>query len=82
MKYPVFIIKDKNSDYGVTVPDLSGCYSAGVTIEDALTNTHEAIACHCEGLLLEGEAIPQPSAMEVHQKKYKNQNAVWALVDF
>jgi hypothetical protein len=29
MNYPVVIHKDKDSDYGVTVPDLSGCFTAG-----------------------------------------------------
>ncbi|MCP4151812.1 MAG: hypothetical protein GY757_28975, partial [bacterium] len=27
MNYPVVIHKDKESDYGVTVPDLPGCFS-------------------------------------------------------
>ncbi len=36
MNYPVVIHKDKNSDYGVTVPDLPGCFSAGTTMEEAL----------------------------------------------
>lgn len=82
MKYPVFILKDKDSDYGVTVPDLPGCYSAGGTVDEALNNAQEAIACHCEGLLMDGELIPLPGPIEQHKKKYKNKNAVWALVDF
>lgn len=28
MQYPIFIHKDKDSDYGVIVPDLPGCFSA------------------------------------------------------
>ena len=43
MRYPVVIHKDKASDYGVTVPDLPGCFSAGDTMEDALTSVIEAI---------------------------------------
>lgn len=31
MKYPIAIHKDKNSCYGVTIPDLPGCFSAGDT---------------------------------------------------
>ncbi len=82
MKYPVFILKEKNSDYGVTVPDLPGCYSAGTTLDEALKNVHEAIACHCEGLLLDGEPVPQPRAIESHQKKFNDPKAIWAVVDF
>ncbi|HHU36863.1 MAG TPA: hypothetical protein GXZ47_06500 [Treponema sp.] len=41
MKYPVFIEKESGSDFGVTVPDLPGCYSAGSTIEEALENAQK-----------------------------------------
>ncbi|MCF6270740.1 MAG: type II toxin-antitoxin system HicB family antitoxin [Melioribacteraceae bacterium] len=33
MKFPIIIHKDPESDYGVTVPDLPGCYSAGSTLD-------------------------------------------------
>ena len=36
MRYPVVIHKDPESDYGVTVPDLPGCFSAGETLDEAL----------------------------------------------
>ncbi len=52
MKYPIFIHKDESSAYGVIVPDLPGCFSAGDTVEEAVHNAHEAIECHLEGLLL------------------------------
>jgi len=68
MRYPVVIHKDRKSDYGVTVPDLPGCFSAGETMEDALTNAVEAIECLIEGLLLEGDEIPQARPVETHIK--------------
>lgn len=43
MNFPIVIHKDKNSDYGVSVPDLPGCYSAGVSFEEALEMSKEAI---------------------------------------
>ena len=45
---------DKGDDqyaYGVVVPALPGCFSAGDTLEDALTNAREAILMHIETLL-------------------------------
>ena len=36
MLYPVVVHKDSNSDYGVSVPDLPGCFSAGSTLDEAL----------------------------------------------
>ena len=80
MRYPVVIHKDKSSDYGVTVPDLPGCFSAGETVEDALTNTVEAMECHLEGLLFDGEAIPEAQPVEVHQKNRFYDGGTWALV--
>jgi len=80
MRYPVVIHKDKKSDYGVTVPDLPGCFSAGDTMEDALTNAVEAIECHLEGLLLDGDEIPQAQSVEVHRKNRDFAGGTWALV--
>ena len=45
MKYSVVLHKDVGSEYGVTVPDLPGCFSAGQTFEEALESVKEAIAC-------------------------------------
>lgn len=64
MKYPVVIHKDQDSDYGVTVPDMPGCFSAGETIEEALDMAKDAILCHIEGLLIDDEDIPQPSPID------------------
>ena len=58
MKYRVVIHKDENSDYGVTFPDMPGCFSAGETIEQALANAQEAAECHIEGILIDFESIP------------------------
>jgi predicted RNase H-like HicB family nuclease len=58
MKYPVLIHKESSSDFGVTVPDLPGCYSAGTTMEEALESAQEAVLTHVEGLLMDQEPIP------------------------
>lgn len=68
MRYPVVIHKDRDSDYGITVPDLPGCFSAGETMDDALAQAVEAIECHLEGLLLDNEPLPTPQAIELHQQ--------------
>lgn len=81
MRYPIVIHKDKGSDYGVVVPDLPGCYSAGSTIEEALTMAEDAILCHIEGLLLAGEAVPVSQPIEKHEKNPEHKGGVWAVVD-
>ena len=80
MRYPVVVHKDPESDYGVTVPDLPGCFSAGETMDEAFQEVVEAIECHLEGLLMDGEPIPTPQALKVHQNNPDYTNGVWALV--
>jgi predicted RNase H-like HicB family nuclease len=80
MKYPVLIHKESSSDFGVTVPDLPGCYSAGTTMEEALENAHEAVLTHVEGLLMDQEPIPTPSSVESLLPEWNEKGAVWALV--
>ncbi|MSU61947.1 MAG: hypothetical protein EXS31_06075 [Pedosphaera sp.] len=80
MHYPVVIHKDPDSDYGVTVPDLPGCFSAGSTFEEALENTVEAIEFHAENLLLDGEIVAAPALIETHRGKPDYQDGTWALV--
>jgi len=80
MRYPVVIHKDLESDYGVTIPDLPGCFSAGATLDEALQEVVEAIECHLEGLLLDNEPIPAPQTLEFHQSNPDYANGLWALV--
>ena len=80
MRFPVVIHKDANSDYGVTVPDLPGCFSAGESMDEAMTNAVEAIELHLEGMLLDGEPLPLPQSVDVHQQNSDYADGVWALV--
>jgi predicted RNase H-like HicB family nuclease len=81
MRYPVIIHKDKNSDYGVTVPDLPGCFSAGETIEEAIDMAKDAILCHIEGLLIDEEVIPKPSSIEKYWDNPDYQDGALMLVE-
>ena len=81
MKYSIVIHKDQNSDYGVTFPDVPGCFSAGSTIEEAISMAQEAAECHIEGLLLDSEPIPVSTSIEQHQNNLNYQDALWALIE-
>ena len=81
MKYPVYLEKDIDSDYGVTVPDLPGCFSAGSTVEEAMENVQEAILTHVEGLLMDDEVIPNPSLIENIKEEITSTNIIWGLVN-
>ena len=47
--------------YGVTVPALPGCVTQGNSIEDAISMAREAISLHIEGMLADGEPVPEES---------------------
>lgn len=81
MRYPVVIHKDEHSDYGVSVPDIPGCYSAGATYDEALTNVIEAIECHLEGLLMDNESISVGSTIDHWINEEEFQGGVWAFID-
>ena len=49
---------DDQHAYGVVVPALPGCFSAGNTLEEALANAREAIIGHLETMLAHGQEVP------------------------
>lgn len=81
MKYPVVVHKDADSDYGVTVPDLPGCFSAGATFDEALDMAREAAELHLEGLLEDGMAVPEPSPIEALVDNPDYAGGIWALIE-
>lgn len=80
MNFPIVTHKDAKSDYGVTVPDLPGCFSAGRTMDEALAMAREAIELHLEGLIEEGAAVPKPGAIEDYKDRPEFRGGVWAIV--
>ena len=81
MRFPVKIDKDPESSYGVTVPDLPGCFSGGDTLDEALAMAEEAIVGHVETLLMDGQPVPEQRPLQAHQADPAFADGVWALVD-
>jgi predicted RNase H-like HicB family nuclease len=80
VNYPIVIHKDRHSDYGVTVPDLPGCFSAGKSMDQALTRAREAVALYLEVLIEDGQPIPPAGAIEDHRKNPDFAGGTWAVV--
>jgi predicted RNase H-like HicB family nuclease len=78
--YIGLIHKDADSDYGVSFPDFPGCITAGVTLDEARAFAQEALALHIEGMIEDGEAIPEPSSLEAVMTDSDNREAVAVLV--
>jgi predicted RNase H-like HicB family nuclease len=81
MKYPIAIEPgDTGHAFGVTVPDLPGCFSAGDTLDEAIDNTKEAIELWLETVIDDGGAIPEPHPIDVHQANPEFAGWIWAVV--
>lgn len=81
MRFPVVLHTDDGVRYGVIVPDLPGCFSAGDTFDEALDSVCEAIELHLEGLIEEGGDVPIPRAIAAHRANPDFADGVWAAVD-
>lgn len=48
-------------NWSAYVPDLPGCVATGKTREETERRIREAIAFHIEGLVTDGEPVPEPT---------------------
>lgn len=81
MEIAVVIHKDEGGTYGVSVPDIPGCFSWGETIEEAIKNTREAVEAHTLTMQEEGIAFDlRPSKIEDLRANEEFANGIWALV--
>ena len=82
MKFPIAIEPgDETTAFGVVVPDLPGCFSAGDTLEAAYANAAEAIELWIEVALDAGETIPAPSSLSRHRSDPDLAGWIWGIVD-
>ncbi len=81
MIFPIAIHKDPDTCYGVTVPDLPGCFSAGSTIDEAMLISREAIALYFESIIEDGLEMPTPSDIETLRANLDYADAIWAVVN-
>jgi predicted RNase H-like HicB family nuclease len=61
-EYSYTVLLDPDPESGtwtVTVPALPGVVTQGSSIEDAIAQATEAIQVHIEGLLADGEPVPE-----------------------
>ena len=81
MRYPIaFEAGDAIHAFGVVVPDLPGCFSAGDTLDEAIVNAREAIDLWFETVLDDGGTIPEAAPIAEHQAKSEFAGWIWAIV--
>jgi predicted RNase H-like HicB family nuclease len=80
LDYIAYLHKERDSDFGVSFPDFPGCVTAGRTLEEARQMAAEALALHIEGMIEDGEVMPEPSNLDDVQKDPNMKGAVAVLV--
>jgi predicted RNase H-like HicB family nuclease len=65
MRYPILIEEGSDTTaFGVVVPDLPGCFSAGDSLDEALDGAREAAAAWIDAALDAGMPVPSPTKLE------------------
>lgn len=67
--------------FGVIVPDLPGCYSAGDSVEEAFDNAREAIEVYCETLASKGDSLPDLKPLSEWMKDREYKGWTWGIID-
>ncbi len=71
LTYNVYFEALEEGGYMVIVPALPGIITYGETLDEARAMAVDAIKCHCEGLLKDGEALPKENLLDSKPIKEK-----------
>ena len=71
----------KKTAFGIVVPDLPGCFSAGDTVEEAFDNAREIIDAFCQIFAEEGKDLPVPKSMSKWQADKEYKGWTWGIVE-
>jgi len=63
-EYVGIVHGDGCSGFSLSFPDFPGCITAGRDMPELQRMAEEALAFHVEGMLEDGEVIPEPSPLE------------------
>lgn len=77
--YPALIHKDPDSDYGVSFPDFPGCVSAGSDLAELHAMALEVLQFHVDGMVDDGEPIPDPLDSAAVQAHVAEEGAIGVL---
>lgn len=61
MKRYAVVIERGPNNLSAYVPDLPGCITTGRTLDEIDHNIREAMELHLEGMMEDGEPIPEPT---------------------
>lgn len=62
-----YLPREEGGGWAISVPDLPGCMSDGETIEEAVSNVQDAIACWIDAARRLGREVPQPAHVDLRR---------------
>jgi predicted RNase H-like HicB family nuclease len=77
MYFPAAVFIEEGKAYGVTLPDIPGCNTAGDTLEEALGNVQDAVELALEDV----DEKPVSRGLEAYKDDPDYAYAVWAMVN-
>lgn len=72
---------NEKTAFGVSVPDIPGCFSAGDTLDEAIDNAREAIDLFCQTTIEDGGDIPKAKPLAEHQANPDFSGWIWAVIE-
>lgn len=59
--YVILIDETPDGGFGAWAPDLPGCVALGDSYQECVSEMHEAVAFHLDGMRADGQPIPPAS---------------------
>jgi predicted RNase H-like HicB family nuclease len=79
-RYLVVYAKCKGSNFSGHAPDVPGCVSAGDTLDEMNAMMREALEFHLQGILEDGNTIPEPATVSIDLKSEDFEDVDYFLV--
>jgi predicted RNase H-like HicB family nuclease len=71
----LIIVEKGAKNYSAYSPDVLGCIATGKTIEKTITTMKSALKFHLQGIIEDGDEIPQPQGVKSYFDAEKNSAA-------
>ena len=81
MRFPVYLHKTEKGTWSGFVPAVQGCFFAGDTIDEALSDAFCAIDTHIESLADAGKVIPDATNVKSHIDDEECRGGYRAFID-
>jgi predicted RNase H-like HicB family nuclease len=72
METYLILIGKTATGYSAHCPDVLGCAAVGKTVEEVVANMKNALELHFEGMVEDGEPIPQPGGVASYRAVMKD----------